>query len=171
MNRQEIMEGLRSGDVTPQEAHEALAVLQAQNPNPVPPRTESLPVTARPVRRETHSQPKRELAPTRPGGLPAAGSLNIADIQASDRKALAQVRSNLAFEIERRSTRHEYQRQFVEESARHAIALPAVGLLGIADGALEAVGFGLSEIAETLSYTVVRTVRRFKEGVERGLRQ
>lgn len=92
-------------------------------------------------------------------------------IKVSDRNELARVRSDLALVVEGVSMQHEYERQRIEEGARHVIALPAVALLGVADGALEAVGYGISELAETITYTITRTARRVKEGFERGRRQ
>lgn len=107
---------------------------------------------------------------SRPRGIEHA-PLSVPDLQVQDREALAEVRRDLALVVESTSTQHEYQRQMVEERFRHYTAMPIIALLGIADGALEGIGYSISEIAESFSYAVVRTGRRIKEGIERGARQ
>lgn len=160
MNTSEIRDALQSGTMTPEQAREAFIALRQQNQGASQSRTELTPAS------RNEALPARRI-----DNLPTAGKLNIGELQAKDREALKAVRSDLALAIENRSTRHEYQRQYVEESARHALALPMVGLLGIADGALEGIGYGISEIAETFTYTLTRTMRRIKEGFERGRHQ
>lgn len=116
-------------------------------------------------------EPAHEIVPAqRDRGIQHA-PIRIPQIEVKDRKDLDRVRRDLALVVESTSTQHEYERQMVEERARHVIAMPAVAILGVADGALEAVGYGISELAETFTYAATRTIRRVKEGFERGRRQ
>lgn len=120
--------------------------------------------------RENQASNTGEVVPVQSRGIEHA-PLSVPTLQVQDREALAEVRRDLALVVESTSTQHEYQRQMVEERFRHYTAMPIIALLGIADGALEGIGYSISEIAESFSYAVVRTGRRIKEGVERGARQ
>ncbi len=115
-----------------------------------------------------HDTNQGELVPEEPQGIQHAPIVNVPEIQVQDREQLAMVRQDLALIVESTSVRHEYQRQMVEEKTRHYAALPIIAAMGIADGAAEGIGYSISEIAETFTYTLTRTARRIKEGFERG---
>lgn len=111
---------------------------------------------------------KMELAPVQQQGLTTKVE-SLPDMrQINDRTSLARVRADLAQEIIKRDAIHFAQREYVGETARHFIALPAYAVIGIADGALDSVGYGVAEFAEDISFMVSRTIRRLKEGWFRG---
>lgn len=67
-----------------------------------------------------------------------------------------------------RVARNFETRKGLEETARHGVGLIAYGLIGLVDGVIEAACYGVAEIAEDATFLASYTLRRLKEGWERG---
>jgi hypothetical protein len=62
---------------------------------------------------------------------------------------------------------HYEKRMDLEEGFRHILGLPVYGLIAGIDAILDAVGFGISEIAEDITFTTGRIIYKSKDGWER----
>ena len=154
MNSQEIRDRINKGDITPDQA--SLLFLQMREKR----QRQIRPITAERNRKTGVYEPKSSR-------LPVPGD-RISRVQVADREGLALVRSDLAQAIQNRDAEHFYQRSYVEENVRHAVGLFAYGFIGAIDGLLDSAGYGLSEIVEDITFTIARTARKFREGLDRG---
>ena len=67
-----------------------------------------------------------------------------------------------------RDQQHYITRMNLEENLRHISATPIYGAVGIADGILDGLIFGATELAEDISFGITRIIYRFRDGGERG---
>lgn len=88
--------------------------------------------------------------------------------QMTDRAQLAIIRPDLGRHLAQEDAVHYYKREMVAERTRHAVGLLAYGLIGVVDGLLDSLGYGVSEIAEDITYGVTRTIYRAGDGIRRG---
>lgn len=59
-------------------------------------------------------------------------------------------------------------RQMWEAGVRHRVGLVTYGLIGIVDGVTDGLAYGFAEVTENATFLVSRTIRRAKEGWQRG---
>jgi hypothetical protein len=81
---------------------------------------------------------------------------------------LANYRPDLASNLSQLDAVHFYKREILEENVRHGVGLICYGLIGAIDGLLDSTMYGLSEIAEDLSFGGTRILYRFQDGIQRG---
>lgn len=88
--------------------------------------------------------------------------------QMVDRGQLEMVRPDLARGLVQLDAQHFYKRMLIEENARNFVAVPAYAIIGVIDGLLDSIGYGISEIAEDITFGVTRTIYRAGDGIKRG---
>jgi hypothetical protein len=62
---------------------------------------------------------------------------------------------------------HYEQRMDLEEGIRHSLGLPVYGLIAGIDSIIDALGFGISEVVEDVTFTTGRVIYRAKDGWDR----
>jgi hypothetical protein len=65
---------------------------------------------------------------------------------------------------------HYEERKDIEEGFKHMTGTVFFGATGIIDGALEGVVYMATEIMETASFAITRSINRIRSGAERGWR-
>jgi len=116
----------------------------------------------------TPDQAKAEFQALHKVQYPPPMKMPIPTHQINDRESLAAYNPRLAGQLANLDANHFYQRERVEEAARHAIGLFAYGLIGLVDGLADSAFYGLSELTEDVTFGVTRTIYRFKDGIQRG---
>jgi hypothetical protein len=62
---------------------------------------------------------------------------------------------------------HYEKRMDLEEGVRHIIGLPVYGAIAGIDAVLDALGFGISEVVEDVTFTTGRVIYRARDGWRR----
>ena len=78
------------------------------------------------------------------------------------------IRTNPPLFDHTRADEHYEQRMDLEEGVRHALGLPVYGLIAGIDSIIDAIGFGITELCEDVTFTASRIIYRSKDGWERG---
>ena len=88
--------------------------------------------------------------------------------QMADRQQLEMIRPDLGRNLVQLDAVHFYQRMKIEENVRHMVGVPSYAVIGFIDGLLDSIGYGLSEIAEDITFGVTRVIYRAGDGIKRG---